>query len=189
MANKEDNVSETSETVLLIIDMISDFEFEDGDEIFPYALEAAKILAKLKTRLRKNGIPTVFVNDNFGKWHSDKDAVIKSARDSEKGGQIVELLNPDVKDYFVLKPRHSAFFSTALEVLLGYIGAKKLIITGITTDICILFTANDAYMREYELVVPSDCVAAVKPEQNQYALEYIERVLKTDVVPAKEIRR
>lgn len=189
MANKDGNVSETSETVLLIIDMISAFDFEDGNEIFPYALDAARNLAKLKSRLRGQGIPAIFVNDNYGKWHSDRDAVISSARDSEKGGQIVELLNPDENDYFVLKPRHSAFFSTALEVLLGYIGAKKLIITGISTDICILFTANDAYMREYELTVPSDCVAAVKPEQNKYALEYIERVLKTNVVPAEEIEQ
>lgn len=187
MVGEHGNTTEKSETVLLIIDMISDFEFEDGDELFEHALPAARHLAKLKDRSRTSGIPTIFVNDNFGKWHSDMDAVIKCAQESEKGRQIVDLLALDAKDYFVLKPRHSGFYSTALDVLLGYIGAKKLIITGITTDICILFTANDAYMREYELFVPSDCVAAVKKEQNDYALEYIARVLKTDTRPAGEI--
>lgn len=186
-SDKYRNVPETSETVLLIIDMITDFAFEDGEELFESALPAARAIAEFKKRVRAAGIPAVYVNDNYGRWHSDFKAVIGYARGSEKGRAIVDILNPDEDDYFVLKPRHSAFYSTSLDVLLGYFGAKRLIVTGVTTDICILFTANDAYMRGFELIVPSDCVSAVRPEQNDYALGYIERVLKTNIIASEKL--
>jgi nicotinamidase-related amidase len=185
--DKLGNVPETSDVVLLIIDMISDFEFEDGDELFESALPAAVAIANFKKRARAAGIPAVFVNDNYGKWHSEFNAVIEYARESKKGREIVHLLGPGEEDYFVLKPKHSGFYSTALDILLDHLGAKRLILTGVTSDICILFTANDAYMRDYELFVPSDCVAAVKPEQNDYALGYIERVLKTNLTPSEKL--
>jgi len=185
--NKNDIAPETSELVLLIVDMISDFEFEDGEELYTPALPAAKNLAKLKGRAREAGVPVIYVNDNFGRWRDDFKSMIECARASEKGREIVDLLAPDERDYYVLKPKHSGFYSTALDVLLEHLGARRLIITGLTTDICILFTANDAYMRDYELHVPADCVAAVKPEQNEYALEYMTRVLKTDTRESGEL--
>jgi nicotinamidase-related amidase len=178
---------DTSELVLLIVDMISDFEFEDGDKLYTHALPMARNLAGLKLRTREAGVPEIFVNDNFGRWRDDFGAMLACANASEKGREIANLLAPDKNDYYVLKPKHSGFYSTALEVLLEYLGARRLVITGVTTDICILFTANDAYMRDYELMVPADCVAAVKPEQNEYALEYIARVLKTDTRESGEL--
>jgi nicotinamidase-related amidase len=188
MEKKDKNgiAPETSDVVLLIIDMISDFGFEDGEELYRSALPAARSLAEFKKRARASGVPVVYVNDNYGKWRDDFKAMIGFARASEKGRAIVDLLHPDEDDYFVLKPRHSAFYSTALEVLLGYFEAKRLVLTGVTTDICILFSANDAYMRGFELLVPSDCVAAVTPGQNEYALSYIERVLKADTSASGE---
>lgn len=178
---------ETSDVALLIIDMITDFGFEDGDELYASALPAARSLAALKKRAKAAGIPAVYVNDNYGKWRDDFKAMIDVARGSDKGRAIVDLLHPDEDDHFVLKPRHSAFYSTALEVLLGYFEAKRLILTGVTTDICILFSANDAYMRGFELAVPSDCVAAVTPGQNEYALGYLQRVLKADTRASGEM--
>ena len=100
---------------------------------------------------------------------------------------LAELLRPDPEDYFVLKPKHSAFFATTMDTLLRYLGARTLIVTGIATDICVLFSANDAYMRDYELIVPSDCVAANCEEDNQRALQYIERVLKADIRPSTAV--
>jgi nicotinamidase-related amidase len=184
--DKHGNVQETSDVVLLIIDMISDFGFEDGDELFKSALPAARNIAALK-KTAAAGIPTVYVNDNYGKWRDDFRAMIDFARASEKGRAIVDVLAPGDDDYFVLKPRHSAFYSTSLDVLLSYFGAKRLVLAGVTTDICILFSANDAYMRGFELAVPSDCVAAVGPKQNEYALSYLERVLKADTRASGEI--
>jgi nicotinamidase-related amidase len=86
-----------------------------------------------------------------------------------------------------LKAKHSAFYSTTLDLLLAYLGAKTLILTGVASDICVLFTANDAYMRDYDLFVPRDCVAASDEKSNEATLEYIERVLKADTRPSAEI--
>jgi nicotinamidase-related amidase len=128
---------------------------------------ARKILA-LKRRAKKAGVPIVYVNDNFGRWRSDLPSLVKHA-EKGKGRQMVNLLRPDEDDYFVLKPKHSGFYSSALETLLNYLGAKTLIITGIAGNYCVLFTANDAYMRDYRLVVPADCTVSNSTTENREA--------------------
>jgi nicotinamidase-related amidase len=177
-----------SKTALLIIDMISDFDFEDGEKLFPLALAAAEKLARLKKRAKKAGVPIVYVNDNFGKWQSDFRKLLEHCgRRDARGRRIVDLLAPDEEDYFVLKPKHSGFYSTTLDVLLEYLGAETLVLTGVATDICILFTANDAYMRDFNLFVPRDCVAANEVETNEKTLVYLENILKADTRAAEEI--
>jgi len=129
------------------------------------------------------------VNDNFGKWQSNFKNLLAHCLDKKsRGAKIAELLAPDEEeDYFVLKPKHSGFFSSTLDVLLEYLKCETLILTGLTADICILFTANDAYVRDFNLVIPADCVASVELEENEHALKYMERVLKADTLPSTEI--
>src|SRR5439155_20309990 len=107
--------------------------------------------------------------------------------DDVPGRDMVRMLRPQEDDYFVLKPKHSGFFSTTLAVLLEYLKARTLILTGIAGNICVLFTANDAYMRDFYLVVPSDCVASNDPEDNRHALWQIHTVLKADITPSTEL--
>ena len=176
------------ESALILIDVITNFEFEDGDELLKRTLPIARNLARLKQRAKKAGVPVVYVNDNFGKWQEDfKTMSGHFAKPAAKGHRVVQLLMPDKDDYYVLKPHRSAFYSTTLELLLRDLKAKTLILTGVTTDICILFSANDAYMRGFELHIPSDCVAAVKPAFSKQAMEFIKRVLKADTRKSTEI--
>ncbi len=107
--------------------------------------------------------------------------------DEVRGRAIVELLRPEEDDYFVLKPKHSGFFSTTLDTLLEYLGVKAVILTGLAANICVLFTANDAYMRDFHLAVPSDCVASNSEEENNYALEQMRKVLKANIRPSTEL--
>jgi nicotinamidase-related amidase len=175
-------------SALILIDLITNFEFEDGDELLRRALPIARNVAQLKQRAKKARVPVVYVNDNFGKWQEDfKTMSGHFAKSDSKGHRVVQLLMPDKDDYYVLKPHRSAFYSTTLELLLRELKAKTLIITGVTTDICILFSANDAYMRGFELHIPSDCVAAVKPAFSKQAMEFIKRVLKADTRKSTEI--
>src|SRR5688572_26968595 len=172
---------------LLLIDVINDLDFPEADELLKYALPMARQIAALKKRAKQEGIPVVYVNDNFGRWRSDFNAQVEHClRDGVRGKPIVELLPPDEDDYFVLKPKHSGFFSTTLDTLLEYLGVKTVILTGIATNICVLFTANDAYMRDLRLIVPSDCVASNTEGENRYALEQMEKVLKADIRPSGE---
>ena len=99
----------------------------------------------------------------------------------------MELLRPEKDDYFVLKPKHSGFFSTSLDILLEYLGTKTVILTGLAANICVLFTANDAYMRDFNLIVPRDCVASNTEEENAYALDQMNKILKADIRPSAEI--
>lgn len=186
---KNDNSEKTeSKTALLLIDVISDFEFEDGEKLFKFAVRTAKHIADLKKRAKKNKIPVIYINDNFGKWQDDfRKTVAYCSRKGARGSEIVKLLKPEPEDYFVLKPKHSAFYSTTLDVLLEELETENLIITGFSTDICILFTANDAYMRAFRLIVPEDCVAAVEDADNKHTLKYIERVLKADTRTSDKI--
>ena len=94
---------------------------------------------------------------------------------------------PDEHDYFVLKPKHSAFYSTTLDTLLDYLGARTLILTGVAGNICILFSANDGYMRDFNLVVPADCVASNFPRDNKQALALMREVLKADITPSTRL--
>lgn len=177
-----------AETTLILIDVITDFDFEDGDELLRRALPMARRLARLKERAKRAGVPVVYVNDNFGKWQEDfKTMSDHFMRPAAKGRKVVELLRPEPDDYYVLKPHRSAFYSTTLELLLRELKARRLTITGVTTDICILFTANDAYMRGFDLYIPSDCVAAVRPAYSKQAMEFIKRVLKADTRRSTEI--
>ena len=168
-------------SALILLDVITDFEFEDGDALLRRALPVARNLAQLKKRAKNAGLPVVYVNDNFGKWQEDfKTMSDHFMRPEAKGRKVVELLKPEPDDYYVLKPHRSAFYSTTLELLLRELKAKTLIITGVTTDICVLFTANDAYMRGFDLHIPADCVAAIKPAYSKQGMDIIERVLKAD---------
>ena len=175
-------------TVLLLIDVINDLEFEGGDALLAPALTMAEQLAALKLRLRAAGVPAVYVNDNFGRWRSDFRALLAHCRsDGVRGRPLVERLAPEPDDYFVLKPKHSGFFSTTLDTLLDYLRARTLILTGLTADNCVLFTASDAYLRDFHLVVPPDCVASVDPAHTRHALDHMRRVLKADLIPSPSL--
>jgi nicotinamidase-related amidase len=177
---KSDKLS-AAKTALILLDVITDFEFDDGDELLRHTRAMASHLARLASRARKAKVPVIYVNDNFGKWQEDfKTMSDHFMRKEAKGHMVVEMLRPGPDDYYVLKPHRSAFYSTTLELLLRDLKARTLIVTGITTDICVLFTANDAYMRGFDLYIPTDCVAAVKPNHTKQALEFIGRVLKAD---------
>ncbi|MEY2479662.1 MAG: hypothetical protein QOI04_589 [Verrucomicrobiota bacterium] len=167
------------ETALLLIDVINDLNFPEAKQLLRYAPAMARKIAKLKTRAKKAGVPVVYVNDNFGRWRSDLRRTVEHCRKGE-GRAIVDLLRPEDDDYFVLKPKHSGFFSSSLETLLRYLAVSRLILTGIAGNYCVLFTANDAYMRDYELLIPADCVASNTSRQNSEALTLMRKFLKAD---------
>lgn len=176
-----------SEIALLIVDVINDLDFPEAKRLLSYARAMARRLAKLKARAKKAGVPVIYVNDNFGRWRSDFQRQVEHCRRG-KAREIIDLLCPSEDDYFVLKPKHSGFFSSALETLLRYLGAKALIITGIAGNYCVLFTANDAYMRDYELMIPSDCTVSNSAKENREALNLMRKYLKADIRTSSRIR-
>jgi nicotinamidase-related amidase len=179
------NAPDTAPIALLLIDVINDLDFAQGKALLKHALPMATKLAALKRRAKRAGIPSIYVNDNFGRWQSDFQKLLRHCLDEDVCGKpLATLLQPDAEDYFVLKPKHSGFYSTTLELLLQALGVHTLILTGIAGNICVLFTANDAYMRGYRLIIPADCVASQTVRENTNALHLMQTVLKADVRPS-----
>ena len=142
-------------------------------------------LARLKRRATSVGVSTIYINDNFGQWRSDfRRTVTHCTARSSPGHRVSRRLRPTARDYFVLKPKHSGFFDTTLDTLLEALGVRRVILTGIAGNICVLFTANDAYMREYRIFAPADCIVSNTAVDNDHALRQIEVVLKGNVAPS-----
>lgn len=166
-------------TALLICDMMNIFNFPEANKLRPKALIAAKAILKLKNSLKNKKIQVIYVNDNFDEWLSDWRTIYrKCTEDKCPGKEIAEILNPDTDDYFILKPKHSGFHLTALDALLKKLEIKKLIITGIAGNVCVLFTAYDAHMREYEVSVPKDCIACNRDTDKKFTLEQLKNNFK-----------
>jgi nicotinamidase-related amidase len=177
-----------SERVLLLVDFINPLEFDGAKDIAPSALRAARMTATLKSRLAPHGITTIYANDNYGVWRSDFRDVLSYCKGLEgEAGEMARLLAPHPDDLTILKPRHSGFYATPLELLLTQMHAHKIIVAGLATDLCVQLTAMDAHQRGYRLWIPADCVAAESAERQAMSLAYMARVLECDIRPAASV--
>lgn len=171
---------------LLIVDLISDFRFPDGSKMARAAGRIVNPVAALAQRARRARVPVIYVNDNRGRWRSDRTELIERARSADSlGKHIIGKLAPHPIDYFIFKPKHSGFFATPLAALLEHLGSHTLVMTGLTAEQCILFTAIDAYVRDFELIVPRDCVAGLRLVEPSIA--HLEKILKAKVTAARHV--
>jgi nicotinamidase-related amidase len=177
-----------SGTALLLIDVINDLDFAGADGLIAAAEPMAARLAALKRRATRHGIPSIYVNDNFGQWRSDfRQTVAHCTSARSPGRRVSQALAPTERDYFVLKPKHSGFFDTTLDSMLRELRIRRVVLTGLAGNICVLFTANDAYMRGLKVFVPSDCIASNTPEDTDHALRQICTVLKGVTTPSARL--
>lgn len=174
---------------LLIIDAINDLDFPGGEKVLPWALKLATRLSAFHRKALGAGLPVIYVNDNFGLWHSNfAEVYAHCTRHESRGRPICQRLKPGRNDYFILKPRHSGFFATSLVPLLQDLKVRRLILGGIATNLCVLFTAHDAHMHQYPMVVLSDCCAAESDFDHNVALSQLERFCKATVCLSTEFR-
>ncbi|AXF56118.1 cysteine hydrolase family protein [Salicibibacter kimchii] len=173
---------------LLIIDMINDLEFAQGKKLYEPMRAAANQIATLKAQAKSFHVPVIYVNDNYGYWQSDfKELVNHCLSENVRGQEIARMLPPADEDYFVLKPQFSGFFYTPLDLLLRYLNVRTLILTGASGNMCVQFTANDAYMRGYKTIVPRDCIASAHKHENEEAIQMMENVLGVNTAPVAEL--
>lgn len=176
-----------SDRVLLLVDFINPLDFPGGEQLAKPALAAARATAALKQALAAQGVPAIYANDNYGSWQSDFHSLVRSCLGLEgPPGEIARLLYPQAGDITILKPRHSAFYASPLELLLTEMEAKDLVICGLASDMCVQLTASDAFLREYPCWVPADCNAAETEGAKRDALAYMAGVLKCDVRASTE---
>ncbi|WP_409252444.1 isochorismatase family cysteine hydrolase [Bacillus sp. SCS-153A] len=175
-----------SKTALLIIDILNPFTFEHGKTLAEHTLKIVEPLKALRSICHKKQIPVIYINDHYTLWQADLEKIYEKCL-NDISLPVIEPLKPGEDDYFLIKPKHSAFYGTALNTLLHTLKVDTLILSGIAGNICVLFTANDAYMREFNLVIPEDCIASVSDNDNRYAIEMMKNVLKADIVDSGDI--
>lgn len=175
-----------SATVLLLVDVINPLDFFGAEDLASPALAAADAIADLKRRLADEGVAAVYANDNYGRWQSDFGALRERCR--QAGGPAAALLKrlaPGPDDITILKPRHSAFYATPLELILAQMRARRLVIVGYAADSCVQMSAMDAYLRGFRVWVPRDCTAAESPQRLEATLRFLQTTLRADVRPAR----
>ncbi len=176
-------------TALLLIDVINDLAFKGSEALVEQAEPMAVRLAALKRRATAAGVPTIYVNDNFGQWRSDfRKTVAHCTARTSKGRRVSLRLRPTRDDFFVLKPKHSGFYDTTLATLLDDLKIRRVVVTGIAGNICVLFTANDAYMRGLKIYAPADCIVSNTAADNDHALRQIALVMKGNVALSTQLR-
>ena len=168
-------------SALLIVDMINPLDFPDARALLRQAVPVATRIARLKRRMKSRGLPTIYVNDNFTHWLRDfRELVAICSQPGAPDAPLAQALAPEHDDYLVLKPRHSAFFATPLEVLLAQLDIRHVVVTGIAGDGCVLATATDAHLREFEVSVPPDCCASITKARNDRALRLLRESMKIE---------
>ncbi|GGE85877.1 cysteine hydrolase family protein [Priestia taiwanensis] len=170
------------QSALLIIDMINDFNFEHGPILAEKTLAIVPNILAWKKQFQKQKAPIIYINDHYNLWQANMDKIIHTCT-NERSNEIIHYICPKEEDYFLIKPHYSAFYDTPLHTLLQSLHINHLVITGIAGNICVLFTANDAYMRKYTLSIPSNCIASNSDEDNTYALRMMEHVLRANITP------
>jgi len=175
-------------TAILLIDVINAFDFPGAEPITAAAEAVVPNILRLTRRARDLQIPVVYVNDNFGQWRSDFRATIEGCTaPHELGRNVSDALRPEQGDYFVLKPQHSGFYCTTLSLLLEHLRVETLVLCGFATNICVAFTANDAHMHGYNVLVPEDCTASNTPALTSSALEHVRVALGGSTAPSDTI--
>jgi nicotinamidase-related amidase len=168
-------------SALIIIDIINSFQFEHGKTLAEKTFHIVKPLITLKDSFKKLNMPIIYVNDHYNLWQANLPKLIKHCQNDHNQPFLQDVI-PSEDDYFLIKPKHSAFYGTALNILLHQLQVKTLFLTGIAGNICVLFTANDAYMREYKLLIPKDCLASVHDDDQAYALKMMKNVLSAEII-------
>lgn len=168
--------------------MINSFEFEGGENLRAKAGAVADAIIGLRQAADACGAPVIYVNDNYGHWRASPDQIIEAcASASPEAGAVVRRLTPREHDYFVVKPQVSSFYATNLPVLLPKLGVNRVALTGVAADICILFTAADAHMREYDLWAPLNAVASEDDRRRDWALDIMRKSMDAETAATDEL--
>lgn len=167
-------------TAVVFVDLINTFDFPGSERLLENTKEILPNIIKLKQFAKNNDLPVIYVNDHYGLWQADFDKIIDYCT-NDNSREVIDKIKPTSDDYFLIKPQHSAFFQTPLQSLLKELDKDHLILAGVAGDICILFTAKDAYMHQMNLTIPSNCMASEEKENNDYALYLMQSVMKANI--------
>ena len=169
--------------------MVSEFRFPDWAPVLAAAQRIAPRVARLRARCASRRIPVIYVNDATGTWEADRTQLQQRCLlPSARGREVVRQIAPAANDLFIFKPRHSAFYATPLAEVLARLGVQELILTGVTSHQCVLFSAMDAYVRNLDIIVPRDCIGAPAARQTRQALFVLQEALQARITESSRLQ-
>ena len=173
-------------SALIVIDMLNEYDHEDADALVEAVRDVLPAMTRLVERAQREDTPVVYVNDNYGDWSAGRPELTDRAV-SGRGREVVEPIAPDEDTWFIAKARHSIFYETQLEYLLREHEVERVVLVGQVTEQCILYSALDAYVRRFQVAVPSDAVASIHDDLADAALQMMERNMQAEVTTSDDV--
>jgi nicotinamidase-related amidase len=170
----------------VVVDMLNSYEHDDAEQLTKSVETIVDPLSDLIARSEREGIDIIYVNDNYGDWNSSQEELAEKAMEGARRDLVAPLLPPDSAD-FVIKARHTIFYMTPLEYLLGQKDIDRLVLTGQVTEQCILYSALDAYVRHFQVAVPRDGVAHIHENLAEAAFEMMQRNMDAEITTCAEL--
>jgi nicotinamidase-related amidase len=174
-----------SKTALIVVDMLNRYEHEDAQPLIASVRRTLPAMRRLLERAREAETPIVYVNDNYGDWSAGRAELSEQALDGAVP-PIVEPILPEEEVAFLVKARHSVFFETQLDYMLRHQGVGRIVLIGQVTEQCILYSALDAYVRHYSIVIPRDAVAHIHEDLAEAALRMMEVNMAAEITTAAD---
>ncbi len=173
-----------ADTALLVVDMLNAYQHPDAEVLAGNVAEIVEPLAALINEARdRDDVELIYVNDNYGDFTAEPSDLIRGALEGARP-DLVRPIAPMEGSRVMTKVRHSAFYATPVDYLLNRLGVERVILSGQVTEQCILYSALDAYVRHYSVVVPKDAVAHIDADLGAAALAMMERNMSAEIVPA-----
>jgi nicotinamidase-related amidase len=173
-------------TAVVVVDMLNPYEHEDAESLTRSVETVVEPISRLVEAAQGQGVEVIYVNDNYGDWNSSQEELAQRALAGARPDLVEPVLPPDEAD-FVIKARHTIFYMTPLEYLLGQKEIDHLVLAGQVTEQCILYSALDAYVRHLQVTVPPDAVAHIHEDMAKAALKMMERNMDARLVPAGRV--
>ncbi len=179
-------MANSRKSALIVVDMLNSYEHDDAEQLTKSVETAVEPIRDLIGRAKDEGVELIYVNDNYGDWNSSAEELAEQAMNGARPDLVEPLLPPDGAD-FVIKARHTIFYMTPLEYLLGQKEIGHLVLTGQVTEQCILYSALDAYVRHLDVSIPRDGVAHIHENLADSAVEMMERNMSAEITSCADV--
>ncbi len=180
-------MANSGKTAIVVVDMLNSYEHDDAEPLTRSVETIVNPLRELVARAEHEDVELIYVNDNYGDWNSSQEELAKRALDGARPDLVKPLLPPDGAD-FVIKARHTIFYMTPLEYLLGQKEIGHLVLTGQVTEQCILYSSLDAYVRHFDVSIPRDGVAHIHEDLAKASLEMMERNMSAEITSCADVK-
>jgi nicotinamidase-related amidase len=180
-------MAESTKSALIVVDMLNSYQHDDAEPLTKSVETTLDPMSKLIARAQDERVEIIYVNDNYGDWNSSSEELAQSALDGARPDLVEPILPPEGVD-FVIKARHTIFYMTPLEYLLGQNEIDHLVLVGQVTEQCILYSALDAYVRHFRVSVPRDGVACIHENLADAALAMMERNMDAEITSCADVK-